>query len=57
MRRSLEQVYHPCPFFLHSFKDNGRVRIETEHRLVQQGHIGPASFLHPKGITGAVGIM
>jgi hypothetical protein len=57
MGGSLEQRHDPSPFFLHGFEGDRRVRIEPEHRLVQHGHVGPASFLHPQRITGTVGVI
>jgi hypothetical protein len=53
MGSSFEQIYHRGPFFLHGFEGHRRVDIQTDHRLVKQGHVCAASFQHPNRITGA----
>jgi len=57
MDSSAKQVDHPSPFFLHGLKGDRCVFIETENRLVHQGNVCPASFLHPNRITSAVGVI
>jgi hypothetical protein len=52
MGGSPEQIDQPSPFFLHGFEGQRRVDIQTEHRLVKQGHVCAASSQHPNRITG-----
>jgi hypothetical protein len=47
-----EQIDHGGPFFLHGFEGQRRIHIQSEHRLVKQGHICSTAFEHLNRITG-----
>ncbi len=57
MHRAAHEVDDAFALLLRRFDGDGGVRVETQHRLIEQGHVGAAALMHPDLISGAESVV